>query len=100
MAYRDHAGPPDGIDALWQEELTYASSIGRPLVVGVETQCDLEPEYVTFCEEGDASLEAELGLARGALAGEAGFGGFAIHHYGSYREQLPRGPDGGHSKRK
>lgn len=84
MDYRDHAAPPDGIVDHAEDELAYGAVIGRPVVVAVETLCGLEPEKVTFCEEGEAAMEAELAAAAAAFDDEPAFDGFAVHDHRAY----------------
>lgn len=79
MDYRDHADGPDGIIAHASAELGYASASGGSIVVAVETNCGVEPEKVTFCEEGPAALDEALAATLGAFGGEPGFVGVAIH---------------------
>jgi len=89
MDYRDTASGSDGIIALGADELAYAAAHGSRVVLGVETICGLMPELVSFCEEGEAAMDAELAAVREAYAGAPGFAGIAVHHYGSWRV-LPR----------
>jgi len=66
MAYRDFAGsqcPDNGIICLSEPVVEYASSIGKPIMIGVETKdCvpDCGPEHVTFYEEGQRVLNQEM----------------------------------------
>jgi hypothetical protein len=86
MDYRDTADGGAGIIAQAQHEIDYANQIGKPdsVVIGIETK-DLagtgDPETVTFWEEGRTYLEGELDKTYAAFAGEASFGGIAMHHY-------------------
>lgn len=88
MAYRDHALGVDGIVDLASTEVSLASSLGKTAVVGVETG-PLSLDKVTFIEEGSSFMEAELSLVELAFAGEAAFGGMAVHHYGSWISLAP-----------
>ncbi|MFQ5342719.1 MAG: hypothetical protein ACE5F6_14345 [Anaerolineae bacterium] len=85
MDYRDHADPPDGIIDHAAGELAYAASAGKQVVIGVETNCGLSPEKITFCEEGAAALEAALNQTRDTYRGSLAFAGFAVHDYDGYR---------------
>ena len=88
MDYRDHAAPPDGIIDLASVEVAYGKSVGKPVLIGVETACGLSPTKITFCEEGSAKLEKAFQDARAALD-PGGLAGFAVHHYTSYRALKP-----------
>jgi hypothetical protein len=90
MNYRDTADGSAGIIAGAQGEIAYANLIGKPnsVVIGVET-LDIansgDPETITFREEGRNHMEAELDKVYTAFAGDASFGGIAMHHYDSIR---------------
>ncbi|MBB3045887.1 hypothetical protein FHR99_000123 [Litorivivens lipolytica] len=66
-----------------RNELSYASSQNRPMVVGVETLC-IEPTWITFCEEGSQQMEATLVEVDAALREYRAYSGTAIHHFDSY----------------
>ena len=87
MDYRDTAASIVA-DALG--ELRTAEALGKGVYVGVETQ-DVrgDPPSVTFYQEGNARMEAELAKARAKLEGYGAFNGFAIHHLDSYRAMKP-----------
>lgn len=85
MAYRDRALGSDGIVRHVTDELRYATSRGKRVVVGVETAPG-ELDKVTFHGEGPAEMEEVLTVVARELGGYEAFGGFAIHHYASYRE--------------
>lgn len=88
MAYRDHAEGVDGIIDVSSTEAALASSMGRIFVIGVETGPAL-PEKVTFAEEGRTFMENELAIVAGHYGLTDGFGGIAVHHYGSYSTMTP-----------
>lgn len=89
MDYRDHAQGPDGILSHAQDELDYGRRIGKPVLLGVETSPNEIPK-LTFNDNTPAQMAFELGLVRQALSAEPAFGGFVLHHYGSYRRWLGR----------
>ncbi|MEX1670926.1 hypothetical protein AB4876_18605 [Zhongshania guokunii] len=67
------------------DELRYASSQNKQVVLGVETMC-IPPELITFCEEGSANMEYVLQRVHGQLPpSHPSYQGFAVHHYESYR---------------
>jgi len=100
MDYRDFALGTDGIVFHAENELDYAQSIGKPVVIGIETGPST-PEKVTFLQEGPQWLEQQLALAQDEfnmrwpnLANEpVVFDGFAIHDYLGYQRLLGSGPD-------
>lgn len=81
MDYRDHAEPPDGILDNAEVEVAYAEQIGRGVRVAVESTCGLEPEKVTFCEEGAIAMILALELAKVTFDGSASWHGVAVHDY-------------------
>jgi len=89
MDYRDYASPPDGIIDNAQSEVDYAATLGKQVIIGVETVCGLDPEKVSFCEEGEAAMETELALTAAHYEGAAAWVGFAIHEYASYLTLAP-----------
>lgn len=81
MDYVDHArGIMDGAE----HEVAYGDSIGKEVVIGVETIPGLEPESVTFAEEGEAAMEAALAETAQRFGSRSSYFGIAIHHYESY----------------
>lgn len=88
MAYRDRAAGPDGIVGLAQTEVAMASAAGKTAVIGIETG-PAGLDKVTFFEEGEAVMEAELHQVEEAFAGWDAYRGIAVHHYGAYQALLP-----------
>ncbi len=87
MDYRNRAHGRDGIIALAQAELAYGDRIGRPVVIGLET-APTEPAKITFHGQGPGALAREMARARRAFAPHPSFGGFALHHLGSWMPVL------------
>ena len=44
---------------------------------------------VTFDGRTNAEMDHEMALAHAAFTGHRSYAGFAIHHYGPYRERYP-----------
>lgn len=88
MAYRDHADGVDGIIDLAGFEVALGSQMSKRVVVGVETG-PASLDKVTFWEEGADAMAAELTKVEAAFGGDTGYGGVAIHHYGSYSRMAP-----------
>lgn len=84
MAYRDYAQGPDSIIAHGNSPVNYAATIGKRAHIAVETTCNLQPEKITFCEEGNAEMQAALDSVVANYRISAGFGGIAIHDYRAY----------------
>ncbi|MCL4288458.1 MAG: hypothetical protein KJ006_12550 [Thermoleophilia bacterium] len=79
MAYRDSA---DRVIDLAEREVRIAGRHGSRATVGVETG-DHDPPSITFFEEGRAALAAALAAIDARLGARPGYGGTAVHHYGS-----------------
>jgi len=88
MDYRDFATGTGGIIDLASAEMAYAATIGKSVVIGVETQ-NIAPDIVTFFEEGPAALQTALAQTQAAYGAQPEFGGFALHHYGALLDFLP-----------
>ena len=86
MAYRNFAEGSDGTIHLVSLELNYADPLGKKVVIGQETQEDLFPSYVTFGGTSCAKMRQELEKVQMAVGHRPSFGGFAFHHYESYRK--------------
>lgn len=87
MDYRDRAEGGDGIVSHAMDELQYGETIGRRVLIGVETMPNAIKK-VSFHHLREADLERELGETRDAVGRMPSFGGFVVHHYGSYRKWL------------
>lgn len=86
----------NGIYDLGYDEVVYANSIGKKVIIGVETKCfsDSASAQITFCgtrtvggqtlKKGASFMNSELDKIRNAFNSLSGFGGTAIHHYDSY----------------
>ncbi len=86
MAYRNAADGDNGTIRLVSLEMDYADRIGKKVVIGQETQENLFPPYITFGGSSCETMEGELKKAFAVLGRRPSFGGFAIHHYESYRK--------------
>jgi hypothetical protein len=84
MTYRDYAQGPDSIISHGNDPVNYAATIGKRSHIGVETTCNLQPEKITFCEEGNANMEAALASVAANYRVNSGFGGIAVHDYRAY----------------
>lgn len=85
MAYRDSA---EEVVAVARREVRIAGGLGRRATVGVETG-DYDPPSITFFEEGRAALAVALAAIDARLGARPGFGGTAVHHYGSLAALRP-----------
>lgn len=78
MAFRDRA---EGIIGLVENQMKYAESINKKLVVAVETKESHEGDFITFYEEGRGEMDRQLGLVTKALERYSSYMGQAIHAY-------------------
>jgi hypothetical protein len=86
MAYRNFAEGDDGTVRLVSLELDYGDKVGKKVIVGQETQTEMFPAYISFGGTSYKKLVEELAKIEGAVGNRPSFGGFAIHHYDSYRK--------------
>ena len=77
MSYRDTA---DSIIDIASDELDYAQSIGKKIILSVECSSD-EGDKVSFAEEGRAVLKDELSKIKQVLNDKVGV---SIHHIKSF----------------
>ena len=87
MDYRDRAAGGDGIVSHALDELAYADKTGKQVLIGVETLPNALKK-VSFHHLKEADMERELGLTAKSVGAMPSFGGFVVHHYGSYRKWL------------
>ncbi len=71
-----------------QTEVTYAKNTGKKTVVGLETICSV-PTSQSFCTRGTAALNSALNYLDTYIVNQQGYGGHAVHFYGSYRNLGP-----------
>lgn len=87
MDYRDKAFGRDGIVRHAKKEIIYGDKINKTVVIGLETKQN-RISKLTF---HDDTLKELLWAMKGTFLEfktYRSFGGFAIHHYGSYREWI------------
>lgn len=87
MDYRDRAEGGDGIVSHAMDELEYGGAIGRKVMIGVETLPNAISK-VSFHHLKEDDMERELAKTRAAVGAMPAYGGFVVHHYGSYRRWL------------
>jgi hypothetical protein len=86
MAYRDSA---DLITDFVSREIEWAGRYSKRLVVGVETGETSEGDAISFFEEGEIYMNDQLGKVKAYYENQAGFGGTAVHHVGSWMTIRP-----------
>lgn len=89
LALMDYVNRAESLIERAQNEIAYASKIGKRVVIGVETQKLKDEPVATFFGKGNAAMESALSAAARAYKNECGFGGFAIHYLDSYRTFTP-----------
>jgi len=90
MDYRDYAEGADGIIQNGANEIAYGRTLGKKVVLGVETyDVPGDPEYVTFYQEGEAFMNAELAKVNAYYAASPNYAGYAVHYYTTYKTMLP-----------
>ncbi len=71
------------------QEIAYAEKAGKEVTIGVEVTPGILPETVTFAEEGEAFMNAELSKVVAAHKNSPAFAGIAIHEYNTYKKMAP-----------
>jgi hypothetical protein len=64
--------------------MTYAQSIGKKVVLGIETGPN-EIQKVSFNHLQEADMLRELSKVENACSRQGAWGAFVIHHFESYR---------------
>lgn len=89
VALMDYRDTYDRIVNDAANELQYADRQQKTVVVGVETMC-IEPETITFCEEGSDFMEGILERLDSEMPQQYGsYTGHAIHYFDSYMALQP-----------
>jgi hypothetical protein len=88
MDYRNYADGQDGIIKLAKKEIESANTLGKKVFIGIETQKDLFPKYITFGGTSAAYMEKELDKVVRYYERAPSFAGIAVHHYESCKEFL------------
>jgi hypothetical protein len=83
MDYRDHADGSDSIISLAASEMAFAAKIGRPVVIGVDTGPG-GLQKLSFHHRDEGYMRDELAKVRAHYGESPAFGGFAVHHLGTY----------------
>lgn len=89
MDYRNHAEGGDGIVSHARDEMAYASTHGKAVVLGLETG-EAELAKLTFRHLGADALTREMAATERAFARSSAFSGFAIHHLRTWMELLDK----------
>jgi hypothetical protein len=88
MDYRTVATGTDSIVYWGQNCVNYATQIGKPCMLGVETSdinASGDPAKISFYTDGETYLENTLSQVYSSFTSSPGFLGMAIHHYDAYR---------------
>src|SRR5918996_981286 len=91
MDYKDYAAGAGGIITDGQNEINYGDTIGKKVIIGVETSqisARGDPEVISFQEEGRTYMEGQLDQVYTAFGSSSSFLGIVVHHRDSYR-RLP-----------
>lgn len=80
MSYRDSG---EGMLSVADEELEYAKSINKTVVLGAETGDTEEDEIVTYFQEGREYMDKQLQLVKASITSNFGI---SIHHIASWFE--------------
>ncbi len=86
MAYRNFSEGSDGTVHLVSLEMDYADRLGKKVTIGQETQENLFPAYITFGGTSCQVLHREMDKIYKVVGHRPSFGGFAVHHYESYKK--------------
>ncbi|TVY03106.1 hypothetical protein [Cohnella terricola] len=91
MNYRNFAVGENGIIDNALPMIREGTRAGKPVIVGLETGPVKEGEHVTFKGKSISSLHRQMRLSHLSLRGHAGYRGFSIHDYKSWKEAAESG---------
>lgn len=86
MDYRNFAIGENGIVANAMPMVKEGTKRGKPVIIGLETAPTNEGEHTTFYGEGNTSLRRQMRLSHLMLRWHAGYQGFSIHDYASWKK--------------
>lgn len=89
MAYRDRADGSNSISTLVPRVMTVADSLGKKVLIGVETKASNEGDFVTFYEEGNEYMNNELNKLPGLMSSYTSYYGIAVHSYEYWKKLGP-----------
>jgi len=91
MNYRNFAIGKNGIIDNALPMIREGTRAGKPVIIGLETAPTDEGEHVTFYGKATSSLHRQMRLSHLFLRWHAGYHGFAIHDYKSWKEAAESG---------
>lgn len=93
LAYRSEVASEHGIVTLAQDELKLADSLGKRVLVGVNTKEMPGEAHTTFYGRSKEQMNVSLQELTGELSSYSSFGGIAVHDFRNW-ENMPDGGDG------
>ncbi|WP_163536204.1 hypothetical protein [Gracilibacillus sp. YIM 98692] len=81
MAFRDFAKGSGGIIDMAQNEIDYAESIDKNMIISVEIKENKHNPYISFHEEGAAKMEEQLDIVDEELSSNTAYNGYTVHAY-------------------
>jgi hypothetical protein len=86
MAYRNSSKGQNGILALTASEINFAKKVNKKVVISVETHELSELDYLSFYHLTEQDMRNTLTEVYTSYQKLKSFGGFAIHHYESWKK--------------
>ncbi|WP_026702185.1 hypothetical protein [Salibacterium aidingense] len=87
MAFRDKAEGSGGILDMAQNEVDYAESIDKDVIISVEMKENKANPHISFHDEGEAVMEEELDLVDEELQSYSSYQGYIVHAYRYWKNQ-------------
>lgn len=81
MAFRDHAEGSGGILNAAQNEVNYAESIDKNIIISVEMKKNTANPHISFYDEGEDVMEEELDIVNEELGSYSSYQGHVVHAY-------------------
>lgn len=86
MAYRNFANGGNGIIELAKNEIAFATTKGKKVIVAVETEISNEGSHISFVNL--QTLKEEVERVTDHFSQSNSFNGMAIHHYASWKRLI------------
>ncbi|MGY4691437.1 hypothetical protein [Salibacterium sp. K-3] len=87
MAFRDKAKGSGGILDMSQNEVDFAESIDKDVIISVEMKQNKTNPHITFYDEGEDFMEEQLNIVDEELNSNSSYQGYVVHAYRYWKNQ-------------
>ncbi|SFQ15007.1 hypothetical protein [Salibacterium halotolerans] len=87
MAFRDKAEGSGGILDMARNEIEYAESVNKEVIISVEIKENEANPQISFHDEGASFMEAQLDIVDNRLTSYSSYQGYVVHAYRYWKNQ-------------